>query len=191
MDCAVFWHRTQAEESVSIRQEGSILDFILREWAQADAEAVCKYANNKLIADNLRNGFPHPYMLDDAKAFIKTMMESGEKDSFCRAIDVGGEAVGSIGLFVRDAAYRRCAEIGYWLGEPFWGNGIISAAIAQICDIGFSRYDIVRIYAEPYAYNMGSRRALEKNGFALEGILKKGVYRNGEIIDSCMYALIK
>lgn len=167
------------------------MDFILRRWAETDADAIYKYCNNKIIADNLRNGFPQPYTPEDAKVFIRDFGSSGEEARLCLAIDVGGEAVGSVGLFIRDEAFRRCAEIGYWLGEPFWGKGIMSAAVAQMCEIGFSRYDIVRIYAEPYAYNAASRRVLEKSGFTLEGTMKKSVYKDGKMLDSCIYALVR
>jgi len=83
------------------------------------------------------------------------------------------------------------AEIAYWLGEPFWDRGIMSEAIKQLCRTAFEQYDISRIFAEPYAQNIGSRKALEKAGFVLEGIMKKGVYKNGSFFDYCMYALVK
>lgn len=166
------------------------MEFTLRRWAGDDAPALVKYANNKKIADNLRDGFPYPYTINDAWAFLQSFIDADESKSFCRAIDADGEAVGSIGIFFKDDVYRRSAEIGYWLGEPFWGNGIVTAAIKLMCEEAFRRYDIVRIYAEPYAQNMASRRALEKAGFELEGILRKSVYKNGDIFDSCVYALL-
>ncbi|UWJ23541.1 GCN5-related N-acetyltransferase [Methanosarcina mazei TMA] len=99
--------------------------------------------------------------------------------------------MGSIALFIKNDVYCRSAEIAYWLGEPFWGRGIMSEAIKQLCQTAFEQYDIVRIFAEPYAHNFGSRKALEKAGFVLEGIMKKGIYKNGNYFDYCMYALIK
>jgi ribosomal-protein-alanine N-acetyltransferase len=166
------------------------MQFVLRKWRPEDAGSIVKYADNKKIADNLRDGFPHPYSLSDAQNFIKNMGPDSDV-RICLAIEIGGEAAGSIGVFLKEDVYRKSAEIGYWLGEPFWGQGVITDAIREICEIAFGKFDIVRIYAEPYAYNTGSRRALEKAGFTLEGVLKKSVCKNGEIFDSCIYALVK
>ena len=101
------------------------------------------------------------------------------------------EAVGSIGLFLGSDVYRRSAELGYWLGEPFWGRGIMTAAVETMCREGFAAWGIVRIHAEPFARNAASRRVLEKAGFALEGTLRRSVYKNGEMLDSCIYALVR
>lgn len=167
------------------------MDYELRKWREEDAPSIALYANNKKIADNLRNVFPFPYTLDDAKEYV-TMCIGGNKARQCvRAIVVNGEAVGSIGLFLKDDVYCKSAELGYWLGEPFWGHGIMSDAISGLCGLAFSQYDIVRIFAEPYAYNIGSRRALEKAGFQLEALLKKSVYKNGTFFDSCIYSLVR
>lgn len=166
------------------------MQFALRKWWPDDAENIAKFANNKRIADYLRDGFPNPYTLSDAQNFIRSMgLDSDTR--ICRAIDIGGEAAGSIGVFLKEDVYRKSAEIGYWLGEPFWGQGIATEAIRQMCDMAYRKFDIVRIYAEPYAHNTGSRRALEKAGFTLEGLLKKSVCKNGQIYDSCIYALVK
>ncbi len=167
------------------------MEFTLRKWAGEDAPALVKYASNKKIADNLREGFPYPYTINDAWAFLQAALNADEAKSLYRAIDAGGEAVGSIGVFFKDNVYRKSAEIGYWLGEPFWGKGIITLAIMQMCSEAFSHSDIVRIYAEPYAYNEASRRALTKAGFELEGVLRQSVYKNGAIFDSCIYALLR
>lgn len=166
------------------------MDFILRKWLESDAHAVYKYANNKKIADNLRDGFPYPYKLSDAVSFTKSMAGNDDKSQCCRAIVINNEAIGSIGLFIKDDVYRKSAEIGYWLAEPFWNQGIVSSAVKQLCKYGFDNYDIIRIYAEPFAHNIGSCKVLEKAGFTLEGILKKSVCKNNDIFDSCMYAIL-
>ena len=87
--------------------------------------------------------------------------------------------------------YRRGGELGYWLAEPFWGKGIMARAVREMCREAFAALDIVRIYAEPYAYNTGSRRVLEKCGFTLEGTLRQSVCKNGRMLDSCIYALLR
>jgi len=165
--------------------------FELRKWLNSDADSVAKYANNINIANNLRNIFPYPYTIKDAKWYVNSCASNDEIRQYIRAIVVDGEAVGSIGVLIKDDVYCKSGKIGYWLGEPFWNRGIISEAIKQTCDMVFQKYDVIRIFAEPYAGNMGSRKVLEKAGFELEGILKKSVYKNGAIFDSCIYALIK
>ena len=167
------------------------MEFTLRDWKVTDAPGLTLYANNIKIAQNLRNAFPHPYTLEDAEAYIDAAINTDKTKALLYAIDIDGEAVGSIGVFVKDDIYCKTAEIGYWLGEPFWGNGIISKAIAMISDIAFKKFDIIRLYAEPFAVNYGSCRALEKAGFQLEGVLKKNVFKLGEVLDSCIYAKVK
>ncbi len=168
-----------------------ILNIKLREWQLGDAESIAKYANNQEIAKNLRNIFPHPYTIEDAKSYVNNCINSDKTRQCTQAIVVSDEAVGSIGVFLKDDVYCKSAELGYWLGEAFWNKGIMSAAIKQICDFAFEEYDIVRIFAEPFAHNIGSRKVLEKAGFQLEGVLKKSVYKNGQIFDSCIYAFTK
>lgn len=170
------------------------MDFILRPWQISDVKSLTQYANDFSVARNLRNVFPNPYTQEDAKNYIKYCMsleESELPEEYIRAIEINGEAVGSIGVMMKNDVYSKSGEIGYWLGKPFWGKGIMSEAAKQICKEVYDKYDIVRIFAEPFAYNIGSRRVLEHAGFKLEGILEKSVYKNGEYFDSCMYALIK
>ncbi|MCI9576660.1 MAG: GNAT family N-acetyltransferase [Clostridiales bacterium] len=163
----------------------------LRPWNLEDASSLQKYANNPAIAGNLRDAFPEPYTLEDAQAFIQSCQQSNPKTTLCYAIEVNRQAVGSIGLFVQQDVYCKSAEIGYWVGQPFWRQGIMTQAIRQICEEGFATMDIVRIYAQPFARNFGSQTVLEKNGFQLEGTLRNSVYKHGELQDSYLYALLK
>lgn len=153
------------------------MKFELKKWNIEYIGDVAKYANNEKIARNLRNAFPFPYTYEDAEWYVKNCIEKGDISQLCRVIVVDGEAVGSIGVFVRDDVYCKTAEVGYWLGEPFWNYGIMSEAVSQLCEEAFKTFDIVRIFAEPFAYNIGSRRTLEKAGFVLESIMKKSVYK--------------
>ena len=148
-------------------------DFTLRPWREADAASIARYADNAKIAASLRDVFPWPYAPQDAAAFVESCIRQEGCGQLCRAIEVDGEAV------------------GYWLGEPFWGRGIMTAAVETMCREGFAAWDIVRIHAEPFARNAASRRVLEKAGFALEGTLRRSVYKNGEMLDSCIYALVR
>lgn len=154
-------------------------------------ESVQRYGNNIKVAENLRNAFPFPYTLDDARGYIQFLLDAGEEKQYCRAIVVDGEAVGSVGFFVQGDIYCKSAEIGYWLGEPFWRKGIMSAAVSEMCKAAFEKYGVIRIYAEPFAHNKGSRGVLEKAGFTYEGTMKNGCFKNGKIFDYCMYGLTK
>ena len=168
------------------------MDFVLREWRQSDAAGVAKYANNAKIACNLRDVFPHPYIRTDAETFIGSCIAADEEKQLFRAIEVDGRAVGSISLLLGSDVYRMTAELGYWLAEDFWGKGIMTRAVQQICAEGFARWGgLVRIHAEPFAHNAASRRVLEKAGFTLEGIMRQSIVKGGRVGDSCMYALLR
>lgn len=168
-----------------------MLEFILDLWDSKYIEDVVYYANNKKIADNLRNVFPYPYSYKDAEEYVLACAGNDEHKQICRAIVIDEKAVGSIGVFQLEDVYSKSGELGYWLGEEFWGKGIMSCAIKQLSTTAFEKLDIIRIFAEPFAHNIGSRKALENAGFALEGIMKNSVCKNGVIFDSCMYALLK
>ncbi|MEM1484343.1 GNAT family protein [Oscillospiraceae bacterium PP1C4] len=167
------------------------MNYELKKWQPDYTQSIAMYANNENIAANLRNVFPHPYTLADAEWYVNACAANSEEQQLCRAIVVNGEAVGSIGVFLKTDVYCKSAELGYWLGEPFWRQGIMSSAIRQLCSEAFKKFDIIRIFAEPYSHNIGSRKALEKAGFTLEGVLKNSVYKNGKVSDSCIYALLK
>lgn len=165
--------------------------FVLRPWREEDAEAVAAAANNPRIAANLRNAFPSPYTLADAAWYVGDCIARGEDRQLTRAIVIGGRAAGSIGVFVKDDVYEKSAELGYWLAEEHWGRGVMTEAVRQICRMAFARFDLLRIFAEPFAENRGSRRVLEKAGFAYEGTMRNGVFKNGQVRSYCMYALLR
>ena len=163
--------------------------FTLRPFRESDAESIVKYANNPKIAANLTDGFPNPYGLDDAKKFLTIAIQNEPYTIF--AIDINGEACGSIGIFVQSDIHRKSAECGYWLAEPYWGKGIIPEAIKQIVDYGFRTFDIVRIHARPFSFNKESQRVLEKAGFTLEATLKKACFKNGKFCDELIYSIVR
>jgi len=167
------------------------LEFTLREWSLSDAPSVAKYANDVKIACNLRDGFPHPYTEENAKSYIKSWLSGIDAEKLCRAIVVDGEAAGSIGVFLGSDVYRKSAELGYWLAEKHWRKGIMTDAVKLICAEAFEKLDIVRIFAEPFGHNLGSRRVLEKAGFTYEGTMECGVFKDGVLHDYCMYALLR
>lgn len=163
----------------------------LRKWKLEDKEDVAYYANNQKVAENLRNSFPHPYTLADAEWFLKFCIEQDGRRQLHRAITISDRSVGSISISLGEDVYEKSAELGYWLAEEFWGNGIMSYAVRTICKEAFQMFDLERIYAEPFARNTGSRRVLEKAGFTLEGTMRNGLYKRGEFADYCMYGLLK
>lgn len=99
--------------------------------------------------------------------------------------------IGSISIFRQDNIHRLTAELGYYIAEEYWGKGIMTEAVKQICEYVFSMSDIIRIYAEPFAYNTASCRVLEKSGFQYEGTLRKNAVKNGKVLDMKMYSLLK
>ena len=165
--------------------------FTLRHWQTSDAGDVAAAADNPRIAANLRNVFPSPYTLADAEWFVGDCIAQGEARQLTRAIVIDGKAAGSIGVFVKDDVYEKSAELGYWLAEEHWGKGVMTEAVRRICREAFDRFDILRIFAEPFAHNLGSRQVLEKAGFTCEGTMRNGVYKNGWVHSYCMYALLR
>lgn len=119
------------------------------------------------------------------------MLSENENNTFAFAITADSKVVGSIGVFRQGNIHRRTAELGYYVAEEYWGKGIMTEAVKQICEYVFDKSDIIRIYAEPFAYNIASCRVLEKAGFQYEGILRSNAVKNGKIIDMKLYSLLK
>ena len=136
---------------------------VLRKWKRSDADALAKIADNKNVSDNLRDIFPFPYKKKDAKEWINHVKEQDPQTNFC--IEADGEVVGSIGFVLKEDVYRKNIEIGYFVGEDYWGRGIITEAIRQIVQHIEKNFEFTRIYAEVFEHNKASMRALEKNGF--------------------------
>ena len=160
----------------------------LGDWKIEYADDLQKFANNKKIWQNLTDAFPHPYKKSDALEFINLAMSADKTKSLFKTILADGKFCGSIGAFKKDGLFSKSAEIGYWLSEPYWEKGVTTSAISKICKLAFETFDIVRIYATPFEHNIGSKRALEKNGFVLEGIMKNGAFKAGNLLNYCMYA---
>lgn len=158
----------------------------VRSWRAGDADAIAKYANNRKIWLNLRDRLPHPYSLADARDYLRHLRSMQDETFF--AIDVDGEAVGSIGFLLQQDVERVSAEIGYWLGEPFWGRGITTRALRAVTQLAVARHRLTRVYALPFAHNVGSCRVLEKAGFVVEGRLRQSVIKDGVVLDQVLYA---
>jgi len=158
----------------------------IRDWRPEDAPATARHANNRAVWRNLRDLFPHPYTVEHAEEWIRTATAQRPVTHF--AIDVDGEAAGGIGLRLGEDVHRKSAEIGFWLGEPFWGRGIASEVVIAITEHGFREFELCRIWAAVFAWNPASTRVLEKAGYRLEGRLAKAVVKDGQTIDQLLYA---
>ena len=163
----------------------------IRKWRIDDKSDLAINLNNPMVMNNLRDGLPYPYTEDDAEEFIRAMLSADEESTFAFAITLDDKVIGSIGVFRQTNIHSRTAEMGYYIGEPYWGNGYMTNAIKQACEFVFENTDIIRIFAEPFAHNQASCRALEKAGFQYEGTLKSNAVKCGSVIDMKMYALIK
>lgn len=163
----------------------------IRKWKLSDAANLAAALSNKKVQDNLRDGLPYPYTEQDAADYISAMLAADENDTFAFAITVDDRAVGSIGVFRQGNIHRQTAEMGYYVAETHWGQGIMTEAVRQMCAYVFAESDILRIYAEPFAYNTASCRVLEKAGFQYEGTLRSNAVKNGKVTDMKMYALLR
>ena len=164
---------------------------MIREWKTEDAPDLAAAINNKKVLDNLRDGIPYPYTEKDAAEFIAAALSAEKDTQYSFAICLDEKAIGSIGVFRKDNVHRYTAEMGYFIAEPYWGKGIMTEAVRQMCSYIFENTDIVRIFAEPYAYNNASCRVLEKAGFQFEGVLRHNAVKNGQSLDMKMYAIIR
>ena len=161
----------------------------IRPWRLDDAESLARHANNRKVWRALRDVFPHPYTIQDAHEFLQRAISELPTTNFC--IEINGGAVGGIGVRLGQDVHRHTAEFGYWLGEDFWGRGIMTEAVEAFTDFCFDNFSLHRIYAKPFANNPVSARVLEKVGFALEGRLKNNVVKDGQVLDSLLYARTK
>lgn len=167
------------------------MECTVREWELSDAAHLAEMLNNQKILSNLRDGLPYPYTKKDAEEYITAMLSADKTKTFAFAITVNDTAIGSIGVFRCENIHYRTAEMGYYIGEPYWGKGFGTSAVKQVCSYIFRRTDIIRIFAEPFAYNLASCRVLEKAGFQFEGVLRSNAEKDGDIIDMRMYSLLK
>ncbi|WP_224370543.1 GNAT family N-acetyltransferase [Hyalangium versicolor] len=162
----------------------------LRPWAMSDIDALARHANDRRIWLNLRDRFPHPYTRADAEGWIRFCEGmSGPPTIF--AIDVGGEAVGSIGLELHGDVHRTTAEIGYWLGASHWGRGLATMAVGALTRYAFEELGLERVHAFLFEWNPASRRVLEKAGYTFEGRMRRYVIKDGRVGDVLLYARIR
>lgn len=160
----------------------------VRPWTAADLDALVHHADNPRVSAQLRDVFPYPYTLDDGRRFLAFVAAQHPPTSM--AIEVDGGAVGGVGVVPASGNERRTAEIGYWLGEAYWGRGIAVEALALMTTYAIGTFALVRLQALPAASNRRSCRVLEKAGYALEGTMRKSFLKHGVLHDQCLYAWV-
>ncbi len=158
---------------------------ILRPWRKEDAQPLASIANNRKIWLNVRDRFPHPYTVMDALQWIQLQADEKPVQHFC--IVYHDKVAGSIGVVLKDDVYRRTIEIGYFIGEAFWGKGIATESVRLMIEYIQKQYEVIRIFAEVFEHNKASMTVLRKNGFYLEGIRKKAVIKDGVIMDDYVW----
>jgi len=161
----------------------------LRELKIEDATNLAEIINNKKVWDYL-DDVPFPNTKEDSENFIRLLLsEKDQKIAF--AICYDSKMVGWIGVFRQENIRRLTGELGYYIAEEYWGKGITTKAIKQMCCHIFENTDVVRIFAESFAFNEASSRVLEKANFSFEGLLHQNAIKNGQIIDTKLYAITK
>jgi [ribosomal protein S5]-alanine N-acetyltransferase len=161
---------------------------ILRPFEFSDSKSIAQNANNILIYQNLRDRFPHPYTDIDAIQFIQMVSKNSPVTEF--AIDIDGVAIGAAGIILKDDVYRRNGEIGYWIGQAYWGQGVGTRIVSELIRIAFDEFKLYRVYAEVFENNIASARVLEKNGLIKEATLKNAIIKDGIFQNLLIYSII-
>ena len=161
---------------------------VVRDWSRADKASLLHHANNRNVWRNLTHRFPHPYTDADAEGWFALVESMPEPTSW--TIEVDGAAVGGIGCQLGEGIYAKTALFGYWLGEAFWGRGIMSAAVQRVAPYSLEHFGLRRLESPVFAWNPPSMRVLEKAGFVREGVRRAAVVKGGEITDEVLYALV-
>jgi ribosomal-protein-alanine N-acetyltransferase len=161
---------------------------LVRSWRRTDAAPLARHANDRRIWRNLRDAFPHPYTLADAREWIAGAREAKPETNF--AIVADGEAAGAIGFVLRTDVERVSAEIGYWVGAAHWNRGLATGALRAVTRLAIEQHALTRVYALPFAWNPSSCRVLEKAGFVREGRLRRAAIKDGVVVDQLLYAFV-
>ncbi|MEI6746086.1 MAG: GNAT family protein [Methylococcaceae bacterium] len=161
----------------------------LRPWLLEDVTTLTAYFNNQNIKNNLRDYIPYPYSTTDAEKFIESQTDLLPTQNF--AVLNEQEIVGGIGIILQEDIYKMNVELGYWIAEEFWGTGIATIAVELMTQYVFDSFTINRIVAEVFDYNKASMRVLEKNGYYLESVRRKGILKNDVLIDDFIWIKAK
>lgn len=162
---------------------------VVRPYRLEDKAALARQANSRKVWANVRDLFPHPYTEEHAGAWLAHVAQASPMSHF--AIEVDGAFAGGIGLKLQSDVDRISAELGYWLGEEFWGRGVATAAINGLVPWAFEAFELERIYATPFHWNLASCRVLEKAAFNKEGVMRRAALKDGVVADVPMYARLR
>lgn len=174
---------------MTVPTEIRITNALLRPWRASDAESVALHANDREVWRNMRDRFPHPYTVKDAKDWIAFVATVPPGTNF--TIEIEGTAVGGISFEPLADVFRVGAEIGYWLGRPYWGRGITTEAVRAVTDHAFRHFDFIRLQASVFSWNPASARVLEKAGYALEATNRRAMIKEGEVGDRWLYVRLR
>jgi RimJ/RimL family protein N-acetyltransferase len=161
----------------------------LRPFSIDDMYALANLANDVEIFNNVRDRFPFPYRREHAESFIRNANK--DPDELVLAITCDAKLAGSISLTRQTDIFRLTAELGYWVGRPFWRKGVATDAIKQICTLGFNTLGLIRIHATVADFNIGSQKTLLKCGFTHEGTMRSAFIKNGIVGDELIFGLVK
>jgi ribosomal-protein-alanine N-acetyltransferase len=161
---------------------------VLRPFVLSDSQSLAKHANNRLVSENLRDHFPFPYNEEDAIQFIQSVSKESPIKAY--AIDINGQAIGAAGIVLKEDIYKGNGEIGYWIGQEYWGKGIVTFVVKELLRKAFDELKLYRVYAEVFEHNNASARVLEKNGFSKEATLSKAIIKNGVYQDLYIFSIL-
>lgn len=161
---------------------------VLRPFRASDIPDLVRLAGAREVAATTAR-IPHPYTEADARHFLEHLEK--DKDfgyAFAITLLASGELVGAVGL--HPATGQPRAELGYWIGVPYWGNGYATEAAEAVVAFGFESLKLHRIFAGYFRGNDASRRVLEKLGFSDEGCSREHVEKWGKFLDLQNYAIL-
>ena len=159
----------------------------LRPMRESDLENLVKYANNPQIEANLSDRMPYPYTMEEGEKFMKEVLSTDPHNRMVIALE--DQMIGLIGIHPQEDIFQINGELGYWLGEPYWGQGFMTEAIKQMIPYAFETFDIQRIFARTFGRNVPSQKVLEKAGFQLDAIIKKSLIKHGIPEDEVIYSV--
>lgn len=160
----------------------------LRELKSDDREWLVRYLNNEQLVRYLASRIPQPYSFEDASWWVEVGSKEG---AFVRAITFNGAFCGVIGVYTKEAEYAHVAELGYWVAQEYWNQGIASKAVTAFTELVFATTAIQRIYAVVSSPNLASIQVMKKAGYSLEGVLRKAVLKQGQLYDEHLFARLR
>lgn len=171
-----------------MRLETSLASVILRRWTPGDEAQLVAQANDREVWRNLTDTFPHPYTQEDAAFWVSHTAKPTPSLHLC--IEVDGVVAGGIGIIAGAGLEEKTGQFGYWLGQRYWGKGIATAAAQAMLRYAVGPLSLTKLQAPVFAWNPASMRVLEKIGFHREDVLHKNILKDGELVDTILYAYI-